>query len=382
VNTTTTGASATYLAQVRAELSDLPDTELDEVLEDVADHLEEIGAELDGEPTMPALQARLGTPGEYAEELRTAAGYPPKAAAVEGKNPGSAALRWAIAATVATPVLIWFWFGAGLYWSVGGSLLVLAVMALLSALGIRALRGEDPRIVTTTRLWQRGEAWLQRQAARLPDGVRRDLVVVGQPAWWVVRGAAAGILLLVLTGIEDGLLAVIAGLLGAVASIWVGRRSQQDRRWLWFVVPANVVGIVAVLGLVASTAYWSPSYAYGGYDSSGNPHIPGLAHDGRPISNVFLFDQQGKPLTDVRLYDETGAPLNVSLERCAPTNDPVSIPVDVDNVFPKITVTRTEYDGTCHESAGPVFTVPPLKPSPTPVPTKPVPTKPVPTPTR
>ena len=78
MNSTLTGAVAIYLAQVRAELSDLPPGELEDVLDDVSGHLTEVAAEFEGEPTIAALQERLGTPQQYADELRTAAGYPPR----------------------------------------------------------------------------------------------------------------------------------------------------------------------------------------------------------------------------------------------------------------------------------------------------------------
>ncbi|MDX6237415.1 MAG: hypothetical protein QOG10_2230, partial [Kribbellaceae bacterium] len=78
MNSTLTDPVATYLAQIRAELSDLPPGELEDVLDDVTGHLTDVAAELDGEPTAAALENRLGTPRQYTDELRTAAGYPPR----------------------------------------------------------------------------------------------------------------------------------------------------------------------------------------------------------------------------------------------------------------------------------------------------------------
>ena len=37
-------------------------------------------------------------------------------------------------------------------------------------------------------------------------------------------------------------------------SVWIGRRTQQDGRWLWYVVPLNVVAAVAVPAFL-SAAY-------------------------------------------------------------------------------------------------------------------------------
>ena len=76
MNSTLTGPVATYLAQIRAELTDLPPGELEDVLDDVTGHLTDVAAELDGEPTAAALENRLGTPLQYADELRTAGALP------------------------------------------------------------------------------------------------------------------------------------------------------------------------------------------------------------------------------------------------------------------------------------------------------------------
>ncbi|MFF2368892.1 hypothetical protein ACFVU0_40195, partial [Streptomyces sp. NPDC058122] len=62
MNSTLTGAVALYLAQVRAQLNDLPPGELEDVLQDVSGHLTEVAAEFGAEPTLADLQQRLGTP--------------------------------------------------------------------------------------------------------------------------------------------------------------------------------------------------------------------------------------------------------------------------------------------------------------------------------
>ena len=65
-----------YHAAVRAALADLPDAARAELLEDLADHLREVRAESEGR----SLTDVLGAPGDYAAELRAAAGYPAGAA--------------------------------------------------------------------------------------------------------------------------------------------------------------------------------------------------------------------------------------------------------------------------------------------------------------
>ena len=61
-----------YHAAVSAALADLPDAARTELLEDLADHLREVRAESDDR----SLAEVLGAPGDYAAELRAAAGHP------------------------------------------------------------------------------------------------------------------------------------------------------------------------------------------------------------------------------------------------------------------------------------------------------------------
>jgi uncharacterized membrane protein len=60
---------ATYAASVRAALADLPRDQAEVLLEDLEDHLREIAAEVGG-----PLTERLGSPEQYANELRAAYG--------------------------------------------------------------------------------------------------------------------------------------------------------------------------------------------------------------------------------------------------------------------------------------------------------------------
>jgi uncharacterized membrane protein len=108
VNSTLTGAVASYLTQVRAELDDLPPGELEDVLQDVTDHLTEVAAELGEAPSFGDLQARLGTPRQYADELRTAAGYPARTEPVNQDQlvAGWRALRWGLIAATVGPFFV------------------------------------------------------------------------------------------------------------------------------------------------------------------------------------------------------------------------------------------------------------------------------------
>ena len=74
-------AVADYLAAVGHDLAGLPEGERQDILEEVAEHLADVAAELGPEADARALETRLGPASTYAAELRAAAGYdaPPRA---------------------------------------------------------------------------------------------------------------------------------------------------------------------------------------------------------------------------------------------------------------------------------------------------------------
>lgn len=396
MNSTLTGTIATYLAQVKTELGDLPPGELDDVLDDVASHLTEVAAEFQQEPTEAELWHRLGTPRQYADELRTAAGYPASTRPVE-KDRGTAekALHWAIIAGTVGP----FFVLIGLLTSsreVAGFLGLIGLAALFAAayLGVRALGTNSPRAVLDTPRGAQGAEFVRGLIAQIPPNVRAELVSIGQPVWWVLRGALGGGGFFALFG--AGAVAVVGAIAGAGVSIWIGRRSQQDRRWLWYVVPLNVIAILALpAGLAGSfvggTGLFSMRY-YDSSSSSRSTYQDGLALDGRPIDNLYPFDEQGRQVS-VRLYTESGDPVNLPLRGCDPDygRDP-----SVSNLFPLATAdpeTTGNYDPetgeqvNCVETTKAPFVPPPApatptKPTPTPTPgSTPTPTpKPTPTP--
>jgi uncharacterized membrane protein len=61
-----------YLARTQAALSDLPASQVEEIVEDIGPHLSETTGELGSGVTVAALTERLGTPEQYASELRAA----------------------------------------------------------------------------------------------------------------------------------------------------------------------------------------------------------------------------------------------------------------------------------------------------------------------
>ncbi|WBQ05139.1 HAAS signaling domain-containing protein [Kribbella sp. CA-293567] len=389
MNSTLTGPVATYLTQVRAELSDLPPGELAEVLDDVTGHLSEVSAEFDQEPTAEALQKRLGTPRQYADELRTAAGYPPPTASPKQKTGAEAALRWGIVAALVGP----FFLIVGLVGGASETLFfgVIGLIALLGAatLGVRALHGNDPRIVLETKRGKQAAESIHGSIEQIPPNVRHELVTIGQPVWWAARGIVGGGAIFALFGASA--VTVVGALAGAVVSVWIGRQTQQDRRWLWYVVPLNVVAAIIVPLWLAYSFVGGSAGPFTNYRSnpgaSSSYYSNGLVLNGTPVDNIYPFDEQGRQVK-VRLYDQDGEPLNLELRDCQALYGENNRE-GVSNFFPQPTIS-TSPEGysdaeNCKDTDKAPFLPPPApatRPSYTPsagtTPTPPVPSNPVP----
>ena len=240
---------ATYAASVRAALSDLPPDQAEILLEDLEDHLREVATEAGG-----PLVDRLGSAEQYAQELRTAYG-----AAHTASKPDDPALRG----------------------------LTLAI-----------------RRVTA---W----AWVRQVQAFLPEL---------RPAWWVLR---AYLLVLILTAVfsrnynlhpipnpfsSRGLLEIIAAAVAIVLSVRLGRRNRPlARGGRVLAIGANVMIALVAIPVLARMGTF-PSYAMvesGGSGFQGQPfNLPNGV-----VTNIYAYSKDGKPLTDVLLYDQEGRPL-------------------------------------------------------------------------
>jgi hypothetical protein len=253
-----------FLARVREELDDLPPDERDELLEDIEAHLAEVAGE--GEV---ALAARLGSAEEFARELRTSAGLPPRTAP--------------------------------------------SVPSRLNAVGDwfeRCLRrGRSLGAHVDARLlWLIARGWLLTVAAAVAIGHFGHTYPWGRAHAWLphpgIRGNSAALVLLALIAL----------------SLLLGRRAARGRDRL----PDRVLTVLALIA-VAPAAWHMDSPPRSPYFST--PQIqtqvefaptPGLAFDGVPIANVFPFDRSGKPLNDVLLYLPDGRALNVDASRVDP----------------------------------------------------------------
>ncbi|MCU1619492.1 MAG: hypothetical protein JWR41_1498 [Modestobacter sp.] len=240
-----------YLAAVGHELADLPADERSALLEDLASHLGSLAAEDDDRP----LVIRLGSPSAYAEELRSAAGLPPRATArTEGR--------------------------------------------------LARLRGEAARVAAHPL-----GAELSRFLVELRPGwwVLRGYLVVAVPCLaageWdfpVPRPLGSPAL---------GLLVVVVAV---VASVALGRR-RLPRPATVLVNAAGALLALAACVMVAERSYVvhdGDGYAEAAVYDRAVGEYPLVSRYG-PVTDVLPYAADGTPLTGVLLFDQDGRPLHV-----------------------------------------------------------------------
>lgn len=325
MNSTLHGATAEYIEAVREALADQPASEVEEVIDDITEHLEQIIAELGGEPRREDLERRIGTPAAYAAELRTAAGLSEPGATPRLRG------RWRY---VALGFVVTWLLRLGSAFAVIGSVVMLAdgrpieaVAAYLFGLApcvvaiglwLLAHRAEDP-VAAIRQL---------PDAARLESGVAAlrtrplgaeavEFVESLRPAWWLLRGwLATQLMLLTVYGqvplfpIDPSPLALV--LLGAtvVASVWWGRRTVAGLPHGWPRRPLDVGNIALVAAAPAVFFLMAPDeseiYSY----ENRVPQFEGFYHpDGTEIVNLYVYDQDGELVEGARLYDQDGRPV-------------------------------------------------------------------------
>jgi hypothetical protein len=254
---TTTPAAEQYLADVERELADLPAEERAELLEDLGLHLAALEEEADERP----LAARLGSPGEYAAELRVAAGLPPRSAAgaTGGRLGQGAHLARHAAASVADSSVV------------------------------REIRSFVPQL---------------------------------RPAWWVLRGYLVVLVprLWHIDGTRDFPVPTLLGshlvggaavALAIVMSVMLGRR-RLPRFGTVAVLALDLVILLGAVNLLHDGQWRSANSrvvyvtANPGYPFVDSPLIT-EAHG--PVTNILAFSPDGKPLDGVLLFDQDGRPL-------------------------------------------------------------------------
>lgn len=234
-----------FATEVRANLNDIPTDELDDLLDGLGADLTERLADGD----------ELGDAAQYAEELRQAAGIPPRSAS-----------------TAPRPT-----FGE----RVAG--------------GKRSLAD-----------------WFDRTPGRRGF---RDLSVSLLPVWWVLRGTIGAWVALsvfnhpMVNGLPISVPGTVVLIAIVILSVQWGRGKWLPATWLRHLHTAsNILAIVLLLPFLGVTwnALTSANVDYVYEDS---PDF-GLISNGEQVSNIFAYDCAGNPLDTVRLYDQNGNPLN------------------------------------------------------------------------
>lgn len=242
MTTTTVPAQiADFARRVRAALSDLPAEEVDELTDGLEADLTESFAE--------DLRRELPDPAAYADELRTAAGFP---------RPEPLARRRL------SPAAAW----TDLVSRVGGNPAGSAVLDFLEAV---------------------------------------------RPVWWVLRGLVAAGWLIILSGRGGAPVPGTAGewtltVLLVVASVQWSRARSRGTWWRRALVGANLVAALAFFPLVGEVV--SQTVSWDEIDAA-DYSAGSLVLDGEPVTNVFAYDAQGNPIQDVQLFDQDGDPLTV-----------------------------------------------------------------------
>ncbi|WP_446212697.1 HAAS signaling domain-containing protein [Micromonospora sp. IBSANI012] len=330
---TVTGQEITdYVERVRAALADLPPAVREELTEDLPEHLAEVAAEDGG-----SLVERLGEPEAYAAELRAAAGAGERSAGRPGLEQR---------------------FGA-----VAGRVRV-------------RLSGLDTRL-----------------GPLLGYASASEFLRLLRPAWWVLRGYLAASLLGAMTGaplavvprVGSSAMAGLVLLVGCVlASIWLGRRDGELRRWPRFLLRAGtlvlVVFALTALVQVDERARWHGDY---GYDpiSVRNPYDE--------VQDVYVYDREGRLVENARLFDQNGTPIRLGWPSCTDPALPDVNPVQRGYPYcpeqapfrPRPPAQVPVPPGTAPTTAAPSATATPTGAAPTPTVSAPAPTGGAPAPT-
>lgn len=141
-----------------------------------------------------------------------------------------------------------------------------------------------------------------------------------RPAWWVVRGYLAAVVIdrifftpNVVTGglptprLGDSLLlgvALIAVCVGV--SILAGRAAARKQRWLGLAVAVNIAIVALFVGALPGEAE-VPTASVRMVDAE---PFGFLQHeDGAPITHICAYDEDGKRMKNVQLYDQHGRPI-------------------------------------------------------------------------
>ncbi|MFD5828158.1 DUF1700 domain-containing protein [Lentzea sp. NPDC060358] len=321
-----------YLAGMRAALDDLPPHEVSEIMEDVEAHVAELSTELgDGE----TVEQRLGSPEQYARELRQAAGYPPRSERLPVTAKKQVLTRprvaaWGLAAATGITLL------AGVAALREPAVLLLPAVILVLSLALVNDRGPAQREIMELPETVRLQKWLTPEAGTPADRAIAYLKSL-QPAWWLARAVLLGLGAVLLAG-RDILGFLVIGAV-AVLSVFAGPRAKSDRRWLWFSLPASALAVGLLFSVIDVTA------GQLGYNASRSSYPAPIVET---YENIYAYDENGKLLTNVLLYDQDGQPINAPRQYNGCRSDDPE-PVIPANRYPR---PKIDYEnGSCYTVA-------------------------------
>lgn len=295
-----------YLDRVGAALADLPEEERADLLDELGTHVDEIAAE-----GTSSLEARLGSPEDYAAELRASAGLPP--ARTRGRT-------------------------------------VVDVLGRVHQLRGRPNVAAVERFLVSLRpVWWVARAWI---AVAM-------LTWFSQPHW--LRSLA------VVPDVGSAAASILVLVAAVVVSVQLGRRGRlRSAQGRWLVAAVNVAALLALwpvlLTVNEAVMYGTQTYYYGDPQPRvvKEPPAEGVYSAGQQVWNIYAYDPAGRMLHDVRLYDQDGKPLSLGLAYDKTKQQTVDAAGQrVDNAFPYRYVDPTTGEVTNPEAA-PLYAAPPL----------------------
>ena len=132
-----------------------------------------------------------------------------------------------------------------------------------------------------------------------------------RPVWWVLR---AWILFCVfdLTWVWRGIPSTSLGWVALVGLIVVSVQWGRGKwlPWRWSNIGVTITTVFALLALPFVVGMISTQVA-SDLNSASDYISDGVLLDGQQVTNIFAYGPDGKPLSDVQLFDQSGRPLDV-----------------------------------------------------------------------
>jgi hypothetical protein len=137
-----------------------------------------------------------------------------------------------------------------------------------------------------------------------------------RPVWWLVRGWALYGVLVWLFNVPSFQLTLLTFVVGAgtlIVSVQWGRGKWLPRLWMrrgllgLNILLVVLTPVILIATLSGFSSQMDAAYASGAHD--GEHEQNGLSYNGRQVSNIFAYDATGKALTKVQLFDQSGRPL-------------------------------------------------------------------------